>query len=180
VPREVARQTENAAAEFEQWFRVFSGVADFTFATHTTDLFAPIKPPPKGNDYRYMTDKMDTGDPLNPNATAGKSHNPQAGGKMVAKDSGMGPGSTFCDSPSHIAFQFSDWITGIFSSFYGPVPLVRVLERFRIKQHAAWSAVHVDVDPEYMHELMPLVPLDVEYVEGETTANEPPQKKAKH
>lgn len=152
VPEATARRTEHAAAEFEQWFRVFSGVQDFTFATHTTDLFAPIKPPPKGNDYRYMTDKMDTTDPFNPNATSGKSHNPQAGGKMIAKDSGMGPGSTFCDAPSHLAFQFSDWITNIFSSFYGPVPLVRVLERFRIKQQSAWGAAHVDVDPERMHE----------------------------
>ena len=93
---------------------------------------------------------------------------------MIAKDSGMGPGSTFCDAPSHLAFQFSDWITNIFSSFYGPVPLVRVLERFRIKQQAAWSAAHVDVDPERMHE-HPHVAAAADVV-----AEEPPQKRARH
>ena len=155
VPEAVLTSSISASTairEFEDWFASYSDVSDFRFDTHTTDLFGPIKPPPKGNNYKYMTDKIDPRDPFNPRATSGKSHNPQRGGKSIAKDSGMGPGSTFCDCRAHLSFQFSDWITNVFTSFYGRVPLVRVLERFRVKQHAVWSATHVDVDPKKIHD----------------------------
>ena len=39
-----------------------------------------------GSKYTYY-DKIDENDPLNPNATSGKSHNAQKGGKLIAADS---------------------------------------------------------------------------------------------
>jgi hypothetical protein len=77
------------------------------------------------------------------------SQNPQGGGKLIASDSGMGPGSTYSNEPIHLRFQFSDFISDIMQSFYQvdgkDVPLLRVLERFRLKTTSTWGNVHVDI-----------------------------------
>jgi len=53
---------------------------------------------------------------------------------------------------THLGFQYSQWITNMFSSFYGKDEmLLRVLERFRVKMISAWSkAAHVDIDGKSM------------------------------
>tara|TARA_Y100000748_G_scaffold215960_1_gene181238 strand:+ start:3528 stop:5396 length:1869 start_codon:yes stop_codon:yes gene_type:complete len=98
-----------------------------------------------GSKYTYYVDKIDENDPLNPNATSGKSHNAQKGGKLIAADSGMGP-ATFTNEPNFVAFEFSDFVANIMASFYGTVKMVPVLERFRVKSKSQWkSGTHVDI-----------------------------------
>lgn len=71
----------------------------------------------------------------------------QGGGSLVARDSGMGPGSTYSNEPVHLCFQFSTFVTNLMQSFYGAdEPIVRVLERYRLKTAQAWKGgVHVDI-----------------------------------
>ena len=92
-------------------------------------------------------------DPLARNPLHPYSKNAQSGGKLIASDSGMGPGTTITNEVNHLTFQFSPFVTGVMQSFYAPnnnthVPLLHVLERFRVKTKAEWKqAVHVDTDP---------------------------------
>ena len=73
-------------------------------------------------------------------------HMGQGGGKLIARDSGMGPATTFSLEENHLEFQFSDFVTGIMRSFYGEEgALLRVLERQRAKAKAAWTNTHVDI-----------------------------------
>jgi len=77
------------------------------------------------------------------------SQNAQSGGKLIAADSGMGPGTTYTNERNHLKFQFSDFVTDIMQSFYRindkDVPLLRVLERFRMKTKSEWGKAHVDI-----------------------------------
>jgi hypothetical protein len=77
------------------------------------------------------------------------SQNAQRGGKLIAADSGMGPGTTYTNEKNHLKFQFSDFVTDIMQSFYRvndeDVPLLRVLERFRMKTKSEWGKTHVDI-----------------------------------
>lgn len=108
---------------------------------------------PRGNpdpSYFYYTARLDPHDPLNPRASIGRSHNPQRGGKLIAADSGMGPGSTYTSEPGHLQFQFSPYVTGLMQSLYAhrgqTSRVLPVLERMRIKSDAPWSKnTHVDV-----------------------------------
>ena len=152
IPEDLLRKcpASRVIQEYDHWFAVLSEHPGFTFEKNINELVSTGK----RDDYRYFTDKIDIQDPFNPDAfdkTRRKSHNPQAGGKMIANDSGMGPGSTFLDSPTHLRFEFSQWITNMFSSFYGEQRLLRVLERFRVKMKAAWSKnAHVDITAKRM------------------------------
>ena len=145
-----ATQTVN---EFDDFFSVLSDEPSFSFKTNIKQLVETGKK----DDYNYFMDRIDNLDPFNPteyNKTTRKSHNPQSGGKYIANDSGMGPGSTFLNSHTHLGFQFSQWITNLFASFYGEDEiLLRVLERFRVKMMSAWSkSAHVDIDGKSMIE----------------------------
>jgi len=155
IPEEL--QTEFSATqtvnEFDDFFSVLSDEPSFSFKTNIKQLVETGK---KDN-YNYFMDRIDNLDPFNPteyNKTTRKSHNPQSGGKYIANDSGMGPGSTFLNSPTHLGFQFSQWVTNLFASFYGEDEiLLRVLERFRVKMMSAWSkSAHVDIDGKSMIE----------------------------
>ena len=155
IPEEL--QTEFSATqtvnEFDDFFSVLSDEPSFSFKTNIKQLVETGKK----DDYNYFMDRIDNLDPFNPieyNKKTRKSHNPQSGGKYIANDSGMGPGSTFLNSPTHLGFQFSQWITNLFSSFYGEEEiLLRVLERFRVKMMSAWSkSAHVDIDGKSMIE----------------------------
>jgi len=101
-----------------------------------------------GSRYAYFSRGIPSADPLNPFAHGPHSHNPQRGGKLIAKDCGMGKGSTFVSDPNHLAFQYSSFVYNVLSSFYHPgthEPLVVVNERFRAKTTAAWTnGTHVD------------------------------------
>jgi hypothetical protein len=149
IPEEL--QTEFSATqtvnEFDDFFSVLSDEPSFSFKTTIKQLVETGKK----DDYNYFMDRIDNLDPFNPieyNKTTRKSHNPQSGGKYIANDSGMGPGSTFLNSPTHLGFQFSQWVTNLFASFYGEDEiLLRVLERFRVKMMSGWSkSAHVDID----------------------------------
>lgn len=134
--------------DFENWFSLISDNPGFTFEKNIKDLVKTGKK----DDFKYYTDKIDINDPFNPeehDKSCRKSHNPQMGGKMIANDSGMGPGSTYVNSREALGFVFSQWITNIFSSFpfYQNKKLIRVLERFRVKMNAKWSKnAHVDIN----------------------------------
>jgi len=155
IPEEL--QTEFSATqtanEFDDFFSVLSDEPSFSFKTNIKQLVETGKK----DDYNYFMDRIDNLDPFNPteyNKTTRKSHNPQSGGKYIANDSGMGPGSTFLNSPTHLGFQFSQWVTNLFASFYGEDEiLLRVLERFRVKMMSAWSkSAHVDIHGKSMIE----------------------------
>lgn len=95
--------------------------------------------------YAYFSDRIPETDPLNPFANGLKSHNPQSGGKLIAKDCGMGKGTTFVNEPFHVAFQYSQFVYNVMSSFYKTGPLIVVLERFRAKTTSSWSnGTHID------------------------------------
>jgi len=145
-----ATQTVN---EFDDFFSILSDEPSFSFKSNIKQLVETGKK----DDYNYFMDRIDNLDPFNPteyNKTTRKSHNPQSGGKYIANDSGMGPGSTFLNSHTHLGFQFSQWITNLFASFYGEDEiLLRVLERFRVKMMSSWSkSAHVDIDGKSMIE----------------------------
>ena len=99
--------------------------------------------------YFYYTDKIQTNtflQALSPFIWAGKSRNAQGGGVLIAMDSGLGRGSTFCNSDKHLAFQFAPFVTQVLSHFYGRTPMIRVLERFRVKDKKQWkSNAHIDI-----------------------------------
>jgi hypothetical protein len=107
--------------------------------------------------YHYYTPLINIERPLDPaarNTQQPYSKNAQRGGKLICADNGMGPGTTVTNEKYHVRFQFSPFVTGIMQSFYAPpnsddhVPLLRVLERFRVKTTTPWKrAVHVDTDP---------------------------------
>ena len=114
--------------------------------------------------FHYYTRRISSADPFNPFATPADAPYcklGQGGGKLISADSGLGPGSTFAVEPVHLEFQFSAFTHGIMQSFYQKrretsagdgaavvVPLIPVLERFRVKTTGEWKKnMHVDICP---------------------------------
>ena len=130
------------------FFRTITGDLEFDFSKLESiqrSESSALAEKKTGNKYFYYVDKIDVKDPLNPDATTGKSHNAQNGGKLIAADSGMGP-STYTNESVFVEFEFSDFIAEIMASFYGKVEMVPVLERFRVKSRSQWkSGTHVDI-----------------------------------
>lgn len=57
-------------------------------------------------------------------------------------------GTTYINCPLVLGFEFSDWVTKLFSSFefYQDKDLIRLLGRFRVKMKAKWAnSAHVDI-----------------------------------
>lgn len=148
IPDELQRKcnANEIERDLSNWFAHVADVVDFSFHEKIIELTSTGE----SDDFLYYTDRLNQEDPMNPdlfNPERRKSRNAQAGGKLIPNDSGMGPGSTYCDSPLHLDFQFDQWTTNLFSSFYGEqTPLLRMLCRFRIKMTASWDNTHVDID----------------------------------
>jgi len=107
----------------------------------------------KQDHYFYYTDKISPTDPFNPDATSGKTHLAQGGGKYISSDSGMGPATTITNDVAHVVFTTSLFIRGIMSDLYRdgkeecPAMVVN-LERFRMKASKPWKQnLHVDWHP---------------------------------
>ena len=89
-------------------------------------------------------------DPLQPFALTGvaRSKNPQGGGSIITKSTGMGAGTTYCNEPGHVQFQTSQFLADLFTTLGGAfydAPLIPVWERFRLKDKSPWKAgMHVD------------------------------------
>lgn len=135
---------------FRDFFRVIANDDDWTYETmYETETNAGAARR-KADPWHYYTDLMAPTSPLDPNQSLRKSHNPQGGGKLIAADSGMGPGTTLTNEPGHLTFTFSPFLQGVLASFYGPGRKVLVMpERFRIKASKGWKgAMHVDHAPD--------------------------------
>lgn len=139
---------KNILENNNDFFRTITGDHEFDFSKLDSiqrSEVGSLAEKKMGNKYFYYVDKIDVTDPLNPDATTGKSHNAQKGGKLIAADSGMGP-STYTNEPIFVEFEFSNFIAEIMASFYGKVKMVPVLERFRVKSRSVWkSGTHVDI-----------------------------------
>jgi hypothetical protein len=149
IPKELQKKypADETIQQFDEWFGLISETPNFQFSKD----IEKVTETGKKDNYKYYTDKIDVLDPFNPEAhdkICRKSHNPQAGGKMIPNDSGMGPGTTYLNCPLVLGFEFSNWVTDLFSSFpfYQDKDLIRLLGRFRVKMKAKWAkSAHVDI-----------------------------------
>lgn len=149
IPDDVQRAcpAEVSLSNFDTFFRAISGDSTFV-CTDPPSLVRSEKlaeAERSGERLRYFVSKMDPDRPLDPLASGGKATFAMKGGKLIAAESGLGPGSTFTNEPVHLAFQLSEFSKSIMASFYKREPIVCVLERFRLKTATQWKAAwHVD------------------------------------
>jgi hypothetical protein len=125
--------------------------------TTTTDLLAATNRAASttktGDPFFYYSPKVVPGHELDPLALGERSKNAQAGGSLVAGNSGLGRGTSYFSQPEHCYFQCSDHVFHLLNVFYGcteanGTSLLVVPERFRAKVKASWAGgVHIDTHP---------------------------------
>lgn len=104
----------------------------------------------RGNSFFYYSQKPPPDDELNPVVGGIHAHNAQNGGSLLAANSGLGRGVSFFSEPTHVGFQFSDFVFRLLNTFYDvheddDTSLLVVLERFRVKDQADWTGgTHID------------------------------------
>lgn len=140
---------EKSLENFNRFFRNISGKSSFSLDVHLHQVIdQKLAEEETGSQYTYYSNRIDETDPLNPFKNGVKSRNAQKGGKLIAKNCGMGKGTTYVSEPFHVSFQYSQFVYNILKSFYHPgaiEPLVVVNERFRAKTTSSWAnGTHID------------------------------------
>ena len=151
IPEHLLRllPADRSIDNFNKFFRNLSGNMYFSLDTHLQEVIdQKVAEVQTGSQYTYYSDRIDETDPLNPFKSGNKSRNAQKGGKLIAKNCGMGKGTTYVSEPYHVSFQYSQFVYNILKSFYHPgdvEPLVVVNERFRAKTTSSWAnGTHID------------------------------------
>jgi hypothetical protein len=126
VPKAQRPDAAACVEEFSKFFASVSGDPAFSFAdgsiarsegTCSSGARSKTDLP----QWQYMTELIDDTTwetALDPTKSLGRSHNPQAGGKLLSNACGMGPGSTCTNNPHHLAFAFSPWVRGVMHEMY--------------------------------------------------------------
>ena len=154
IPDQLVRilPPEKSIENFNRFIRTITGDSNFSMNDHLHRVLEPsVSFQQTGSKYTYYSNRINTADPLNPFVNGKKSMNAQKGGKLIAKNCGLGKGTTYVSEPYHIAFQYSQFVYNVMKSFYHPgetEPLIVVNERFRAKTTSSWAnGTHIDTAP---------------------------------